>query len=410
MTRLSVLALSLLAGACATAFEEPRNTVDLRTGAYMSARQPMQPAEETTLSGQGRYGDMARCTDADLPMAAPDSRLMTGGSQPPAPPLSPGDMVEIRLPEGEAFEGRYIIGPDGYLVLPHLRPVMAAGFPAETVEGLISAALIEGEYYRAGFLQLDLDVVHWAPVQVHVSGAVFQPGDMLLNDQPSDSIFVNRVEAGGDVATGRTLTTALSRASGIRPDADIRNVVVVRDGARRVYDVSGALNGQRFADPVLAAGDQVHILSRGCFQEALARPSRVTMSGVRVFMSNLTQPASSNAQSAISAEATSLPYGTRFLQALVSANCVGGIQATNANRWAVLISRNPVTGESEVIARSIEGLVRRADRDAFNPVMLPNDAIACYDSHVTNVRDVVSAFSDIIYPAVNVSILAEAAR
>ncbi|PHR75871.1 MAG: hypothetical protein COA64_11485, partial [Henriciella sp.] len=154
----------------------------------------------------------------------------------------------------------------------------------------------------------------------------------------------------------------------------------------------------------------VHVPSRGCFQLALARPSRITPPGIRVFMSNLTQPAASNAASAIGEDATRLPYGTRFLQGLVSANCVGGIQATNARRWGVLISRNPVTGESEVIARSIEDLVRRADRDHFNPVLLPNDAIACYDSHVTNVRDVIATVSEAASPVLNAMLIGGLAK
>ena len=138
---------------------------------------------------------------------------------------------------------------------------------------------------------------------------------------------------------------------------------------------------------------------------ALARPSRITPPGIRVFMSNLTQPAASNAASAIGQDATRLPYGTRFLQGLVSANCVGGIQATNAGRWGVLISRNPITGESEVVARSIEKLVRSANRDDYNPVLLPNDAIACYDSHMTNVRDVIAMVSEVAAPALNAAII-----
>ena len=127
-------------------------------------------------------------------------------------------------------------------------------------------------------------------------------------------------------------------------------------------------------------------------------------------MSNLTRPALSNANSAIGKHSTELPYGTRLLQGLVSANCVGGIQATNARRWSVLISRNPITGESEVIARSVEELVRRADRDDFNPVLLPNDAIACYDSHVTNIRDVIAAFSEAVAPVLNAAVLGGIAK
>ena len=127
-------------------------------------------------------------------------------------------------------------------------------------------------------------------------------------------------------------------------------------------------------------------------------------------MSNLTRPAASNAASAIGQEATRLPYGTRFLQGLVSANCVGGTQATNARRWGVLISRNPVTGQSEVIARSVEDLVRRADRDDFNPLLLPNDAIACYDSHATNARDVIAMMAEAVSPAVSAAVLGGLAR
>jgi hypothetical protein len=134
--------------------------------------------------------------------------------------------------------------------------------------------------------------------------------------------------------------------------------------------------------------------SRHCFQQALARPTPITPPGVKMFMSNLTTPASSNASSAIGSETTSLAYGTRMLQALVAANCVGGTQITNADRWAVLITTNPATGQSEVIERQIEALVRRPDRDAYNPVLLPGDALACYDSNVQNVRDVLKSIGD----------------
>lgn len=407
---LATACLALATSACATAFETPRNTVDLASTGYTSTRQPMDSTREVPLAGHGRYGDLARCADADLPLSASASVIMASTRGAGTPPLSPGDMLRLTMPAGEIFEGQYIIAPDGMLYVPHIEPIPAAGFRIEAVEALLARSFVEQRIFRAGFVQLDLDIAQYAPIQVHVSGAVFEPGDMILNDGNADSVQAQRVDAGGDVSSGRTLATALSRAAGLRPDADIRNIVIVRAGQRYIYDLSGAMTGQRFEDPLLTAGDQIHVLSRGCFQEALARPSRVTLPGIRVFMSNLTTPASSNAQSAINRDSANLPYGTRFLQGLVAANCVGGTQATNANRWAVLISRNPVTGESEVIARSIEDLVRRSDRDNFNPVLLPYDALACYDSHVTNVRDVINAFSGILTPAINLTILSGAAR
>ena len=72
----------------------------------------------------------------------------------------------------------------------------------------------------------------------------------------------------------------------------------------------------------------------------------------------------------------------------------------NAGRSAVLISRNPVTGQSIVISRSVERLVREADRDAYDPYLMPGDSIACYDSAAMNLRDVVSTVSEAITPYV----------
>lgn len=408
MIRRALLAgLSLLAG-CTTAFETPRNTVALDRDGYQLTRRPMQSAPENPIAGLDVYAEARRCADADLPLSAAPAVAVF--PQDGAPPLSPGDMLRLTVAADEIFQGEFVIGPDGALRLPLLPPIPAAGFTLETTEAAIARHLVSGGFFQPGFLQIELDLAQWAPVQVHVGGAVFSPGDVVLNDRGADQVQGSRVDAGGDVVTGRSLVAAVSSAAGLRPDADIRNVVLIRNGRRRLYDLSGALTGAPFPDPQLAAGDQIHVPTRGCFQAALARPSRVTLTGIRVFLSNLTQPSPSNAQSAIGPHATSLPYGTRLLQALVSANCVGGVQATNANRWAVLISRNPVTGESEVIARSIEDLVRRADRDAFNPVLLPNDAIACYDSHFTNVRDVVSGLTGLISPATDMAVLSRGAR
>jgi len=51
-----------------------------------------------------------------------------------------------------------------------------------------------------------------------------------------------------------------------------------------------------------------------------------------------------------------------------------------------------------VIQQSIEELVRNHKRDEFNPYLMPNDGIACYDSNVTNIRDVARSLSDIFNP------------
>ncbi|MGF1553437.1 MAG: polysaccharide biosynthesis protein, partial [Paracoccaceae bacterium] len=204
-----------------------------------------------------------------------------------------------------------------------------------------------------------------------------------------------RQAALGGPAGGRTLSAALRAAGGIRPDADLSRVALERGGRTRIFDLNGAFSGGAFEDAVMVAGDRVSVPSRGCFQVALMRPNPVSPPGITVHMSNLTQPARANAPSAIGQHVREMPYGARFLQAVFSMNCMGGAAATNADRYAVLFSRNPVTGHSVVVERRLEDLLRRADRDALDPYLLPGDAVACYDSAVTNLTEVARAIGTI---------------
>ena len=405
---ISLLCISL--SACTTSFQTPRNLSDLRETGYQAERQPASSrADEMSFTTAG-FQNAGRCENIDLAEPLPDTGFAVRTVQNSDTILSPGDLIRVEITRGDGFAGDYVVDANGYVQFPHLGHLPAAGFTTDTFQHTVSRLLVEGEYFKANFAQVNVAVLQWAPIQIYVSGAVFSTGDKILNQRAAEDDRAERIAAPGDFSVSRSLSAALRASAGIRPDADIRNVILIRNGSRRIYDMSGAINGGPIDDPLLVAGDRVHVPSRGCFQLALARPSRITLPGIRVFMSNLTRPAASNASSAIGRDATSLPYGTRFLQGLVSANCVGGVQATNANRWGVLISRNPITGESEVIARSIEGLVRRADRDDFNPVLLPGDALACYDSHVTNVRDVLSTLSDAASPVLNALVIGGLSR
>jgi polysaccharide biosynthesis/export protein len=54
---------------------------------------------------------------------------------------------------------------------------------------------------------------------------------------------------------------------------------------------------------------------------------------------------------------------------------------------------------TEVIQRSVEELVRSPDRDTINPYLMPDDAIACYDSAATDLKEVASLFQTLLVPA-----------
>ena len=310
-------------------------------------------------------------------------------------PLSPGDLVNIEISEGEEFSGKYIVNHNGMLTLPYMPPLQVNGYDIFQVEERLKLHLIMNEIFRPQGLKASVRPLEWAAIQVYVKGAVFNPGRQLINqrkpDAPERAMY-------GQYPAKRYLSEAIRSASGARPDADLEKVILVRHGWKTTVDLSGIFDGGATIDMPLIAGDQVVVPTKKCFQPELVRPSQITPKGIRMFISNLIQPAPGNAATANGKYSSNVPYGTRLLQAAVSGNCVGGIQLTNATRKVILVSQNPLTGQSEVIERSIEALMRGSDRDKVNPYILPNDAIACYDSNVTNARDIASFISEVANP------------
>ena len=395
LAKIVVIAASMTSGcAVSTAVHEPRN--------YIPVNHDAPRAELREISTKrDEPGDLARTLNRQRcagPLLAKADATFT--SRLDRHQLSLGDILRIKISDGEDFSATVEIDASGDVDLPYLAPIAADGLSPEHLEDKIAHRLVRDGYYKRGFAVVTVERLTTGPRRVAVSGAVFKPGVFFVNDRAPDSVSDLEEAAFGDNAPGATVSEALRRAAGIRPDADIANVVLVRNGERSVLDLSGAFDGKPMENPVVLAGDEIIVPSRGCFQEKLARASAVTAPGVRMYMSNLTQPASSNAQSAINRDAINFPYGTRLLQAVVSANCVGGAHVTNANRYVVFMTRDWDTGRTVVVERPVEALVRRADRDNFNPFLQEGDALACYDSAVTNARDVLDMISDAFAPAI----------
>ena len=302
--------------------------------------------------------------------------------------LASGDRLHVAiLGDPEMMSGMHVVEADGFLSLTGNLRVRAADTDIGTFQDNLRAALLAAGYVRPLMNAVRVTLAEATGVEVFVSGAVFEPGPVMAGvRRPETRIGQKEGEATGDANQWRTLTSALRAAGGVRPDADLSNVVLIRGGRPHRLDLSQLPNGLTYADPILAAGDQIVIAKSGCFDPNLVRPLAVTAPGIRVFMSNLTRSANNNAGAAISGDTTSLPYGTRMLQALFAMNCVGG-SYMQSDRRAVLVSRNPINGQSIVVEREIEDLVRMADRDAANPYLMPGDALACYDSRWTNFRE-----------------------
>lgn len=314
--------------------------------------------------------------------------------------FSPGDRFNLAVFGSPELAGDYVINADGLVVLPYAGQIEAVGLTTTELTTRIERTFVRAGIFTPAGIKLSVRPVQYAPVNVTVAGAVFFPGRHTIGGIKDSDKLDRMMTKFGDNPLERFVPAALRAAGGVRPDADLSRVRVVRDGKAMVLDWRGAITGSPVDDLPLIEGDHVQVEEAGCFQSALVRPSQITPPGVRITYSNLTSPVQSNAGTIQSHQfAGSVPYGTRLLQGLVQANCVGGTFTTNAHRYAVLISRNPKTQVTEVIQRSIEELVRSADRDSINPFLMPDDAIACYDSTVTEVRDVLSLLQAAILPA-----------
>lgn len=383
----SLLSIAMLLSGCAT-METPRNMIGSQYAVQQSASFDDPSPVQCTASAQPDFVTKMRFAAPSTLAQAPDR-------------LAEGDRLRLEVAgDKDMLTGNYIIAANGSILLMGQIRINAAGKALPALEREITDMLISRRLIRPISNGVKLKQVELSAVPVSVSGAVFEPGTVRVGERQAEirSLNISNIVS-GDLNAGRMLSTALRAAGGVRPDADPREIYLVRGNIYTRIDMTGAVNGGMANDLNISSGDRIHVGSVGCLQEYLVRPTPITAPGIRVFMSNLSRPAASNAASAIGKEATSLPYGTRFLQGVVSSNCVGG-SAMNAGRRAVLISRNPVNGKSIVIQRSIEQLVRSANRDDYNPYLMPGDAIACYDSTAMNLRDVISTVSDTVTPYV----------
>jgi polysaccharide export outer membrane protein len=312
--------------------------------------------------------------------------------------LSPGDRVNVAIEHGEPFAGKYQVNLHGELEFPYLGRVQVAGLESDQAAGRISRRLVEERYFQPDILRVSLQVLNWAPIDVAVEGAVFSPGQIRINvPNPKESSGQPVEELPGGSLPERRLSDALRGAGGVRPTADLSEVLFIRGTQARLVDLSGWLDGRPAPDLFLIAGDRIVVPTSPVINPALARPSRITPPGIKVYVSNLVTPAGNNAAASVPSTGVSMGYGSRLSQGVVAANCTGGIRATNAGRRTVLVRTDRLSGKTQTWETDIETLLQEAD-DTRNPILMEGDALACYDSTTTNVRDIFRTLSDILLP------------
>lgn len=308
------------------------------------------------------------------------------------PPLSPGDRLMIDIEDGNGFSGRYEIGMDGALRLPQLPPLLVAGLSTDGAKKEITEALVNANIFRKNRIRVNVLVHEWSQAQVYVSGAVFNPGMVTINALSSEQRALKNNILAGDYPVERMLSTALRAAGGVHPGAALDRIVVTRANKSVLVNYSGLLDGHRIPMIPLMSGDSIAVPDSGTFNRNLVRRSKITPPGIRVFLSP------SDAGTLIDKDAYSLPYGSRLLNAAVSAKCTGGFNNTNAARYVVLVRALPITGATQTLKRPVNKLLRNAQSDDINPHLMPHDSVVCFDSAVSNLREIAKTLSAILLP------------
>ena len=152
-----------------------------------------------------------------------------------------GDTIELRIggvpaEETQLITGAYTVDGEGFVNLPHVGKVRAAGLGQAALQSAIEAA------YRAGEIYTNPSITVTVPAAlrfVNVSGDVRQP---------------RRVEYTSDL----TLLGAISACGGFTEYADQRKVRLIRDGGVQIVDIK-AVRKDPSLDVPLLPGDQIEV-------------------------------------------------------------------------------------------------------------------------------------------------------
>jgi len=311
-------------------------------------------------------------------------------------PLSPGDRVRVKVEDGETFGGIFEVNVDGCLHIPYINALPVVGLSMQEAEDKLRQALIDQKMFQPGFNGVSMTILQWSKIHIFVTGSVFRPGRVLINDQFVAEQSFQQTQQSGDYSVNRFLTAGVKGAGGIRPDADLSRIRVTRNGRMTEIDIRGIFTGAVVKDIPLISGDEIFIPSVGYVQESLMRPSQITPPGFQIFISNLSTPNSA----ALSGQkmARDLPYGSRLLEGALAANCVGG-SWINSSRKILYSTKNSMTGKTDVEIYKVDDIVTSAQDKKQNPYLMPDDGIACYDSTATNAREIAKFLGDMLDPA-----------
>lgn len=171
---------------------------------------------------------------AALILALPSSRAAEAS-------FRAGDTLELRIggvpmEETQLVTGAYTVDGEGYINLPHIGKVRAAGLTQAALQRAVESAYRGGQIYTNPTITVTVPTVARF---VNVSGDVRQP---------------RRVEYTSDL----TVLGAISAAGGFTDYADQRKVRLMRGGRAQIIDIR-AVRSNPALDLRLLPGDHIEV-------------------------------------------------------------------------------------------------------------------------------------------------------
>ena len=152
--------------------------------------------------------------------------------------LSAGDRINVFVPNSLEFSGDYVVGNDGMVRLPFMPGLTAAGLTSDAFTKNLERAFVKNRLFVDNDFRVSVRAVQFSAVNITISGAVFLPGRFSVGGSRETAAALNKF---GDNPIDRDVASAMRAGGGVRPDADLSQVKLLRAGRIYVLDWRGAM-------------------------------------------------------------------------------------------------------------------------------------------------------------------------
>lgn len=223
------------------------------------------------------------------------------------------------------------------------------------------------------------------PINIAIVGEVYRPGPYTLQGGRARTGDAGVPGSSGGANSPTTVTRALQVAGGIKPEADIRRVQVVRStraGIPQVLDVDLwrlLESGDLSQDAILQGGDTVFVPTATAVDPEVVPELAAASFAPNTIEVNVVGETERTGR-------LELAPDTSLSQAILAA---GGFNNRANEVEAELIRLNP---DGSVSRRTIEVDFAQAINEENNPLLRNNDVVVVNPSAIANIDDTVGAF------------------